>query len=257
MKKDSTCRQQQKLTAIRQNNAAVSMIKSSNENFRMSVLTLTSALRFYRSCYGESSNAYTKDNYSSSQPPSSVGLVDLPLEKYHLIDSSWSATGNNDDDNCATEEGKYYIFCAPHSIPTHLAYQQSRESHVYASSIIIFNLGLAYQLHASNETSEIKRRKNLKKAARLYELAYAMERELSLDCASVRFLILATLNNLAVACCELNDHKTAENYFAYIIPILMGFIINGGDVSHLDGFLRNIQKINTTNYKKGGCAPAA
>lgn len=251
MNKDLTGHQQQKLKAIRQNNAAVSMIKSCDEKFRMSVLKLTSALRFYRSCCRESSNVCTKDGSTSPPPPSSMSL-DLPLEKDLLIDSSWSATGNgDDDDDDDTEEGKYNIFCAPHSIPTHLAYQPSREYYVYASCIIIFNLGLAYQLHASNETSEIKRKQNLKKAARLYELAYAMEKEFSLDCVSVRFLILTTLNNLAVARCNLNDHKTAKNYFAYISPIWMGFMMQGGDVpSHLNGFLRNIQKITTSPHKE-------
>jgi hypothetical protein len=111
------------------------------------------------------------------------------------------------------------------------------ESHyraaVMVSSMIIFNLALAHQLPSMVRDN---RETALRKAAKLYELSFKMQRDEFFD--SNTMFTLAIVNNLGPIHHQLDDKETASKCFEHLLSTLM-FLINCGDghATNVDGFL--------------------
>jgi tetratricopeptide (TPR) repeat protein len=80
----------------------------------------------------------------------------------------------------------------------------------------------------------------LQRAAKLYELAFKMQRDAQLD-NNVLFT-MAALNNLGVIHHQLENKETATKCFEQVLSTVM-FMVDCGEAEvcgHLDGFLHNV-----------------
>lgn len=114
-------------------------------------------------------------------------------------------------------------------------------------SVLIFNLALAHQL--STKDSD-KRLDCLKKAKKLYELAYNCQgTHEATELDSSMLFIMATVNNLGLIHNELNDHETSRKCFDHLLSVAM-FLVDSKTTQHtdhIDAFLRNVTIANSDN----------
>lgn len=205
------------------------------------------------------------NNYSKA-----IRALFLALEKYRSKMSSQRAaaqctvTGNTSLDECMFESSccdrgdsdrGRYVYRQAIRLPQD--YGQNYLQSTMASAIIIFNLGLAYQLFAERQDRDKpNRRVALEKAVKLYQLALGMQKEEDFDCNTM--FVLAITNNLGVIHLELNDHKLSIKYFERLMSILLYLSDRGEEdasryLSNSAGFLRNASSI----LQKNCAAPAA
>jgi tetratricopeptide (TPR) repeat protein len=199
-----------KQIAIQQNNSAVSLIAAGDYDAAISVLL--SALETCKQILGEA--------YEHHQP------VKTSLDQFMTQSPAIQAKTSNEDEN-----GKYLYRQAIH-IPLTI------ESNYQVSIMvmIIFNFALAHQLSAVDSN---KKKSKLRKAAKLYEISFNLQRDENFE-KNVVFT-MATVNNMGLICHKLNDGETANKCFEHLLSTLMFLIDCGeGDVYELDGFLLNV-----------------
>lgn len=146
--------------------------------------------------------------------------------------------------------GERYVYQQPMRIPENVG--NNYRACVFASTMVTFNLALVQQLMASHcsTTSVEQARALLRKAGKLYQLAFNMQQEENFDQNTL--FVLATVNNLGLIHSQLNDRKAADQCFEYLLSSLM-YLAHSGDV-RLKGFLRNA---TTQTQHKSQSAPAA
>jgi tetratricopeptide (TPR) repeat protein len=192
------------------NNSGVSLI--SVGKYEEAVATLAKALN--------SSKKILADADDANEPLQMAWCLDQCMAQSPKIND----VSYNDD-----SEKKVYIYQRAISIPL-----TPCEPAVLSSVIIIFNLALAYQLAAGDSD---KRSSYLRKAAKLYELAYNLHNEENFESAT---FCMACINNLGLIYEELHDTITAQKCFQHVLSTLM-FLVDCGETngSQLDGFFRN------------------
>ena len=132
---------------------------------------------------------------------------------------------------------------------------------VICSTIIIFNLALAFHLStltttsSSSHKSKNKHVARLTKAFKLYELALTLQEQEQIK-GNV-FFTLATVNNMGIIQRSIGESdKQAHNYFEFVLsnvlPVFAG--IGKENVCPLTAFFRNA--INVLNSRSHS-APAA
>jgi tetratricopeptide (TPR) repeat protein len=195
------------------NNSAVSLI--SVGKYEEAVATLAKALH--------SSKKGMADAEDDANEPLRMACLDQCMAHSPKI---------NDVSDSDDSEKKVYIYRQAICIPqdTSCCY----DSAVLSSVIIIFNLALAYQLAAGDSD---KPSRYLRKAAKLYELAYNLHNEENFESAT---FIMACINNLGLIHEELQDTITAQKCFQHVLSTLMFLVDCGGtNGSQLEGFFRN------------------
>lgn len=214
---------QQKL-AIRMNNEGVRRITSGE--IPQAIKNLTFALNMCKESMGYESNFETEHCTMS---------LDQIMERSEAMYSP---------DNLRTK--KCYLYHQAIYIPVEVSYEYHLNLPV--STIIIFNLALAQQLAETHSNRECN---PLIKAARLYNLAFNMQRE-ELRGDNIYFT-LATVNNLGVIYRQLGDETAANNCFEQLLSILMLVLDYGESSRCLEVFIYNA----TSTMSKNGNAAAA
>jgi tetratricopeptide (TPR) repeat protein len=145
--------------------------------------------------------------------------------------------------------GQRYLHQQAIRIPLDMGYNY--RACVMLSTMVTFNLALAKQL-TSVQGLAADSKAMLRKASKLYELAFSMQQEEEFDGNTL--FTLATVNNLGLIHSQLNDNMAADKCFEYLLSTLM-YLTNSGGERHafFDGFFRNA----TTLIQKSKAAPAA
>ncbi len=206
--------------AIQRNNSAVSLIAAGN--YDAAISALSSALKTYKQIMWEETDEHPQK-------------VKTSLDQ--CMTQSPAATPARASSN--EEESDQYMYRQAIHIPP-LTIESNYHASIMVSVMIIFNLALAHQLSA---VGSHKKQLKLRKAAKLYELGFNMQRDLNFENNNVLFT-LATMNNLGLIHHTLNDGETANRCFEHLLSTLMVLIDSGeGDVCELDGFLRNVSNL--------------
>ena len=136
------------------------------------------------------------------------------------------------DDN---EEESLYLYDQVIRMPADLKLDYTGA--VVASAVVMFNLALAYQKSATTLN-------DLKKSAKLYELACnLLLRQESCMIVSTMFT-LAAVNNMGLVFQQMNDAVTAKKCFEQSMSIMMLMVDHGHEHASLDGFLMNASTVN-------------
>lgn len=114
--------------------------------------------------------------------------------------------------------GERYLYQQAVRIPLDMG--SSYHSCVMISTLVTFNLALAYQLNGTSKaTNPTEVPIMLRKAAKLYELAFGMQQAEGFD--NNTLFTLATVNNLGLIHSQLNDRPAADQCFEYLLSTLM------------------------------------
>jgi tetratricopeptide (TPR) repeat protein len=212
-----------KQTAIQRNNSAVSLINTGD--YDAAIKALSSALKTYKQqIMGE----------ADEQPQPVKTSLDQCMTQSPVTQAKTSSN-----------EVKYDQYMYRHAIHIPLTVESNYRASIMVSVMIIFNLALAHQLSA---VGSHKKQIRLRKAAKLYELGFSMQRDLNFENDNVLFT-LATMNNLGLIHHKLNDGETANKCFEHLLSTLMFLIDSGeGNVCELDGFLRNVSNLISEPY---------
>jgi hypothetical protein len=136
-------------------------------------------------------------------------------------------------------------------IPSDLGNSLGRRERSMVSCIVIFNLALVHHLSAI-WTTEGDPSSNLRRALKLYELAFNLHREELVE-ANVLF-VLAVTNNVGVTHCQLGDEEPATTCFERVLSMLMYLADRHQAYSFpLDCFFINTMYL----ISNGSVAPAA
>lgn len=209
---------------IQKNNEAVYQISSGK--FPEAIENLTSALNACRQYMGE------ECQLESERPITSLDQCMTHSEATHFPEDK----GRNGS----------YVYRQGIYIPIEVA--QERQSSVMVSTILIFNLALAQQLPEANPVSK---QSKLIKAARLYDLAFNMQREEQLG--DNIYFALATVNNLGVIYQQLEEKEAANQCFEHLLSTLMLVLDCGESTPQFGRFIHNATSI----LSKTVSAPAA
>ncbi len=223
----------QQHNAIQQNNAAASLIAAGEYN--TAIQELSFALKVYKQVMTEVKNEITQPVKTSLDQCMVQSLAVAGCRKSCLV---------NDNDQ--------YMY--QHAVRIPVDIESTSQSSAMVSSLIIFNSALAH--HLSAMASGNRQSPKLLRAAKLYELAFILQRDAQLD-NNVLFT-LAAFTNLGVVHHQLENKETATKCFQQVLSTIMLLVDcreaearSGGE---LDGFLRNA----TNLVSASSCAaPAA
>jgi tetratricopeptide (TPR) repeat protein len=227
----------QQKNAIQQNNAAASLVAAGEYN--TAIQEFSFALKTYQQVMIEADDEIpqpVKNNLDQCMVKSDLAVADCRKEACHVIDND-----------------QQYMYRQAIHIP--LDIESSYEASVIVSSMIIFNIALAYHLSALATSDKKHQSKKLRKATTLYEMAYGLQgRNAQLE-NNVMFT-MAAMNNLGVIYLQLEDRETASKCFQSLLSTVM-FLVDLGAAKvccdeDLDGFLRNV-----TNLVSGSSFAAA
>jgi tetratricopeptide (TPR) repeat protein len=232
-------------TAIRLSNYGVALMEQGQH--APAVDALGRALKMCRNIMDEA-----EDDDVPWQTMMSTSL-DACMEASRL---AWSTccSNNNQADSSRLTRGERYLYQQAIRIP--LTVGSNYRACVMLTTMVTFNLALAKQLTASSmmQADDYSRSMMLRKASKLYELAFSMQQEEEFDQNTL--FTLATVNNLGLIHSQLKDSHAADQCFEYLLSTLM-YLTNsnagGGRPAFLDGFFRNA----TTLIQKSQSAPAA
>ena len=207
---------------IEANNLAVAMIK--NRHYHKAISSLKTALKAHQ----QESNSST-NNYIDHSSIDKCVMQSSHLAKNMLL---------GDNNEYMHSQGIFIPF-------------KNKLLPQYIPSVLIFNLALAHHL-SSKIKSKSHRVSDLKKAAKLYQLAYNANEEF---CESNILFTLATVNNLGLIQKELNDKEASQQCFDHLLSVVM-FLVDSKrsldmESDHIDGFLRNVA------FANGDICPAA
>lgn len=123
---------------------------------------------------------------------------------------------------------------------------------VLVSTLVTFNLALAYQLMSTYKAADpTEAQILLMKAVKLYELAFSMQQEEGFD--NNALFTLATVNNLGLIHSQLNDRTAANQCFQYLLSTLLYLTDSSNSNELFAGFYRNASSM----IPKSESAPAA
>lgn len=193
------------------NEAGAAMIKAGR--YDRAVSFLTNALRRFS----------VLDNETCKNEPDGPILDQWMLQESHLTSRYESKLLTNKN---KTEARSSILFANPITIPKHqeLPFPSTAIASFPAlSSCIIFNLALALHLSATESPSPDKdeNKSRLKKASRLYELAYNAQQEYAIDKKVNIYFTLAIVNNLGLLHRDLTELNTSKTYFDQLTKMLM------------------------------------
>jgi hypothetical protein len=149
------------------------------------------------------------------------------------------------------EDQSHFLYHDAIFIPSELGNSVGRRERSMVSCIIIFNLGLVHHLSAMWSTDSDPP-SNLRRALKLYELSFKLQRE-ELGELNVLFT-LALTNNVGMTHRQLGDEKPATTCFEMVLSTLM-YLTDRQQANSfpLDGFFINTRDL----ISKGSVAPAA
>jgi hypothetical protein len=106
------------------------------------------------------------------------------------------------------------------------------------SVIIIFNMALANHLRA-RQGKHVRSHQRLRKALKLYELCFFMQRREGGSGELNMTQVLALVNNCGQIYKKLNRERKARKFFQYMLSTIMTMVEVGSaqDVEQMDGFL--------------------
>ena len=228
---------QQLNEAIRLNNHAAMHINSGM--FEIAISTLAAALKASRQILdnGAADRKEKDDIFTLDQCILSAQQDERRLSCNYQNQEDESDSGDVMYQRQQYKEGPTFLFRRAIEIPTSLDEANDYGSSVMISVIIIFNLALAHQ-QAGIVGDEICKAK-LNKAAKLYELAYSLQREESME--GTALFTMATINNLGMIYDSLEETATAGKCFQHLLSTLM-FMIDCGEsktISQFEGFFAN------------------
>jgi tetratricopeptide (TPR) repeat protein len=230
----------QKQNAIQQNNVAAGLITAGK--YKNAIQELSFALKTYKQVMIEADE--------SNPQPAKTSLDQCMVQSLAIADCRKACYDNDDND-----QDYVYIYRQAIHIPLEDIVESTYEESAMTSSMIIFNVALAY--HLSALASDKHESKKLHQAATLYQLAVNLQCNAQLE-NNILF-IMAAMNNLGVIYHQLEDRETATKFFQHLLTTVM-LCVDCGEVAVcctgvLDGFLRNA----TTNLvSESSCAaPAA
>lgn len=143
-----------------------------------------------------------------------------------------------------------YLYQQAARIPLHVG--SNYRAAVLVSTLVTFNLALAYQLMSTYKAAEpTEAQILLMKAVKLYELAFSMQQEEGFD--NNALFTLATVNNLGLIHSQLNDRTAANQCFQYLLTTLLYLRDSSNGNELFDGFFRNANSM----IPKSESAPAA
>jgi tetratricopeptide (TPR) repeat protein len=161
---------------------------------------------------------------SSKKIMSEAEETNLPIQTMTLDQCMAQSPGVCQDEN----EQQLFIYKHPIYIPFNY------EASVLTSAVVIFNLSLAYQLCGTKEADD----RYLKKAAKLYALAFKIPREEKFE--STTLFSMACINNVALVYHELEEMSKTLKCFEHLLSTLLCLVDCGEqNVHELDGFFRN------------------
>jgi tetratricopeptide (TPR) repeat protein len=147
-----------------------------------------------------------------------------------------------------------FVYRHPIHIPTSLS-EQYEAKFITISTVIVFNLALASHLWSVMKKDD-NYRGSLKKAARLYEYGFGLQR--AQRSGSIALFLTATINNLGVVYQQLEDNEMACKCFGQLLSTLM-YVTDcqesGSISSHFGGFFRNASILIFPD--RSGPSPAA
>ena len=210
-------------SAIQQNNLAVSLIAAGD--FDAAINHLSNALKTYKQV--------VPDADEHDHPAATNCSLDECMAQ-----SAAKAKSVSMDE----EENVHYMYQQAIHIPLNIEF--SYQSTIMVSVMIIFNLALANQLSAVGSN---KSQSQLKKATKLYELAFNLQRDENF--ANNVFFSMATVNNIGLIYHKLNDRETGNKYFEHLLSTLM-FLIDRGEngFCEIGGFLRNASNVMSVSW---------
>ena len=215
--------------ALKHNEYGVSLI--ANGYYEEAVVALASALRLCRQMMDEATDV----------PEPITTSLDECMEQSRAINCFRRSDGANDEQ---------YLFQRPIRIPTNIG--TSYKACSLVSCMVTFNMALANQLCAMGKDDAND--DTLRKAAKLYELGFSMQKHENVD-DNILFT-LATVNNLGLIHHRLNDRTTATKCFEYMLSTLM-YLTDSSTTSYsdLDGFFWNATTLaSNTNSASASAA---
>ena len=144
-----------RISAENLNNHAV--ILFSHHEYNGAIKTLCKALEKYRILISSQSLSEDDESMSNNSLYKCVQQIECIQQKTHILQDE-------------TNDQSLYIHRQPLCIPKGLG--KNYEESTMASALVIFNLALAHQLLAEEESMDFQRRRNLlKKAGKLFQCA--------------------------------------------------------------------------------------
>lgn len=146
------------------------------------------------------------------------------------------------------EEG--FIYKSPMRVSPHSMHHSMGSTF---SLSVTFNMALAHHLSAMEEDKDKDRRRKLKKALKLYELAYRWLVDEEVDCLPFAMIIA---NNLAEVHRAAKNQQKCERCLQNLLSTMMYMLVADSDleaVGAVDGFFQN----TTPLILQGRCAGAA
>jgi tetratricopeptide (TPR) repeat protein len=196
------------------NNYGVSLIESGN--YDIAISALSKSLKTCRQIMDEA------DDF----PAPIATCLDSCMEQSRAVGADFCR------DRCDSQS-EQYLYRQAIRIP--MVVGSNYRACVLVSTIVTFNLALANQLASMGK---LESETMLRKAVKLYELAFSMQQEENFD--SNTLFTLATVNNLGLVHSRLNDRNAASKCFEYLLSTLMYLTdCSGNQTFEFDGFFRN------------------
>lgn len=187
------------------------------------IKNFTLALNISRQCMGDDHGDETEQEGSA-----------VSLDQYMACSEEIPSLESQDSDCCYVHR---------QGIPIPLDAASGYYSCVMMSSVIIYNLALAQQLSCSSPDTRRNPAK-LIKAARLYDLAFNMQRNDENLGDNVCFT-LAIVNNLGVVYRELGDLEAARKCFEHVLSTLMLVLDCGKSYPQFGHYFQNATSFNS------------
>ena len=200
------------------NNHAVVLIRG--KKYNGAIKTLCKALEKYRILISSQSLSENDESMSNISLHTCVQQSEYIQQQTHIL---------QDEAN----DQSLYIHRQPLCIPKGLG--KNYEETTMASALVIFNLALAHQVLAEEESMDGQsRRKLLKKAGKLFQCALNMSIDEELDSSSFSFT-LAAMNNMGIIYYQLDENEAATNCFERLMSIIVYLHGSSFDASHYVG----------------------
>ena len=156
-------------------------------------------------------------------------------------------------DECSNDV-KSFVFRRTIYIPTEME-TTSYRSKVMVSVAVIFNLALAHHVFAMETDNPEIAEQLLRKAAKLYELGYNLQRAPAMNSNSSSVFAMAAINNLGQIYERLGERDRARRLFTHLLSTLMMLIdCRQVNVSQFECFFRSTSHLI---FQYGDSAAAA
>lgn len=207
---------QQPIT-VQLNNYGASLLRG--RNYAKAIATLSEAFKLNKVAF----NVHIDEMYRGSKHCFGLDHCIISSRQIH----------NECCDECIDPS----IFCHAIYIPSDLDISSYR-SKITVSGAVVFNLALAHHAFAMEMDCRELREQVLRKAAKLYELGYNLQRAQGMITNSL--FALAAINNIGQIFESLGEREKAQTCFNHLLSTLM-FLIDCRqvNVTQFDCFFRN------------------